>query len=317
MYSQPLFQIFGRDVYLYGICVAIGIAACFGLLIYTMGKRKFNDYSSNVIVIIGVLSTGLGFLFAALFQALYNYIEDPAGGFNFGDITFLGGLIGGVASFIGLYSLFMYIVHPKNSFKFLSGEMNATLTDALPFIPIGIVVAHAFGRLGCFFAGCCYGVHTDAWYGLPCAAGDSANVVPTQLFEMIFLIILAVALAVLFYKYNFNYNFSVYLISYGIFRFIIEFWRNDQRGQFLGTALSPSQIWSIVLVLAGIAYVFLYRKFFAKNMKHPELVAVAEGADQSGEEPTDEPTETANADAVQPVETPVASTKREYIDEDD
>ena len=45
--------------------------------------------------------------------------------------------------------------------------MNATLTDALPFIPIGIAIAHAFGRLGCFFGGCCFGYPAE--WGLPCA----------------------------------------------------------------------------------------------------------------------------------------------------
>ncbi len=284
MYPYPLFEIFGRGVYLYGICVAVGIIACFALLMFTMSRLKFNDYSSNVIVIVGLLSTGLGFLFSLLFQALYNYIENPSAGFVFGDLTFLGGLLGGVVCFIGIYCLFIYVIHPKNTVKFLSGDMNATLSDALPFIPIGIVLAHAFGRLGCFFAGCCYGLPTDAWYGLPCAAGYSGNVIPTQLFEMIFLFILAAVMALLFYKFKFNYNFSVYMISYGIFRFIIEFWRNDQRGQFLGSTLSPSQIWSIVLVILGIAYVFLQNKFFAKNMKHPELAKAAETAETDGTE---------------------------------
>lgn len=319
MYPEPLFELFGRGVYLYGICIAIGIAACFALLIFTMGRLKFNDYSSNVIVIIGVLSTGLGFLFAALFQATYNYIEDPSVGFKLGDITFLGGLIGGAGTFIGVYFLFMKVIRPKNSVKFFSGEMNATLTDALPFIPIGIVIAHAFGRLGCFFAGCCYGRPTDAWYGLPCANGISGNVVPTQLFEMIFLFALAAVMALLYYRNKFNYNFSVYMIAYGIWRFVLEFFRDDHRGQFLGTALTPSQIWSIVLVIGGIAYIYLYRKFFAKNMKHPELAAVAAS---DGEQTVDAPAEaeTVNEDATPapaPKQTVEKSKKEEYVDEDD
>ncbi|MCH5350619.1 MAG: prolipoprotein diacylglyceryl transferase [Clostridiales bacterium] len=324
MYPEPLFEIFGRGVYLYGICIAVGIAACFALLIFTMSKLKFNDYSSNVIVIIGVLSTGIGFLFAALFQATYNYIANPSAGFHLGEsITFLGGLIGGAATFIGLYLLFMKVIRPRNTVKFFSGEMNATLSDALPFIPIGIVVAHAFGRLGCFFAGCCYGVETDAWFGLPCSMVDNANRVPTQLFEMIFLFILAAVMALLFYRNKFNYNFSVYMIAYGIWRFVLEFFRGDgdARGKFLGDALYPSQIWSIVLVIVGVAYIFLYRKFFAKSMLHPERVTAAatEGSSETV-------TEGANAEgtavsADKPVSPVVpkepAPEKQEYVDEDD
>ena len=323
MYPQPLFELFGRGVYLYGICVAVGIAACFALLIFTMGRLKFNDYSANVIIIIGVVSTGIGFLFAGLFQGVYNYIEKPSAGFKFGDITFLGGLIGGVATFLGLYFLYMYVIRPKNSVKFFSGEMNATLTDALPFIPIGIVVAHALGRLGCFFAGCCYGKPTDAWFGLPCAAGYDGNVIPTQLFEMFFLLILAAVMAVLFYKYKFNYNFAVYCIAYGIWRFVLEFFRNDHRGQFLGSALTPSQIWSIVLVVFGIFYFYLYKRFFAKNMKHPELAAADSEENGDGAPAPAAATVGTSADAsVEPSE-PTAPAqhiepdKQEYVDEDD
>lgn len=276
MHPDPIFTIFGHGVYLYGICMAVGIVACFAFLVFAMWKNKFNEASSDIIIFIGVFGTGLGILFAAIFQGVYNLIDDPSGGFNLKGMTFLGGLIGGVSSFLGMYFLYMYVVRPRTQISRLKPELNATLTDALPFIPIAITIAHAFGRLGCLFAGCCYGKPTDAWFGIACAddyALAGVKVVPTQLFEMLFLIVLSGVMALLYFKFRFNYNFAVYAIAYGIWRFTLEFFRYDDRGQFLGTALSPSQIWCIVMVLCGAGYVFLQKYVLAKHMKHPELAA--------------------------------------------
>lgn len=259
-------------VYPYGLCMGLGIILCFVFLLITMWKMKFNEASSDVILIIGILGTGFGIFAACLFQATYNYIAYPEAGFDIkSGMTFIGGLIGGVASFLGVYFLYMYAIRPRTKIKFLTKPMNATLTDALPFIPVGICIAHAFGRFGCFFAGCCYGVKTDAWYGLECSGVTGVKVVPTQLFEMIFLIVLATVMAILYFKFRFNYNFSVYMISYGIWRFIIEFVRDDARGEFIGTKITPSQFWSIVMVILGIGYIFLQKYVLAKQMKHPEL----------------------------------------------
>jgi phosphatidylglycerol:prolipoprotein diacylglycerol transferase len=55
----------------------------------------------------------------------------------------------------------------------------------------------------------------------------------------------------------------VYLVSYGIWRFVIEFFRDDHRGSLVGN-LTPSQFWSIIMVVGGIATFFLYRYFDKK-----------------------------------------------------
>jgi len=281
--------------------MAVGIIACFAFLMFTMWKQNFNEEASDKILIIGFVGTGIGILSAMLFQSIYNYID--SGVWDFGEsMTFIGGLIGGALSFLIFWWLFIYAVAPaakrradkwaaedaegnaktRSKFavganKLLQNNMNAGLTDALPFIPIGICIAHAFGRLGCFFAGCCYGVKAD--WGLYCAGSYDADtgiytigdkVVPTQLFEMCFLIVLGVVMAVMYFKYILNYNFGVYAIGYGIWRFIIEFYRDDGRGEFV-TGLTPSQFWSIIMVIAGIGFILLQRFLLAKKMKHPEL----------------------------------------------
>lgn len=275
MHPQPLFDIFGNHVYAYGICMAVGIIACFVFLMVAFHLRNFNEEASDKILIIGVLATAFGIFMAMVFQSVYNYIEDPSLGFKLDvSMTFYGGLIGGVSSFLIVWNLYVFVIAPRaKNVKFLANNMNASLSDALPVIPIGITIAHAFGRLGCFFGGCCYGAETDAWYGIACQAIGGVNtgvkVIPTQLFECIFLFVLSAVMIVLYFKFGFNCNFGLYAIAYGIWRFLIEFARDDHRGELFG-ALTPSQFWAIVMVLLGIGYFFLYKYWLSRFMKHPE-----------------------------------------------
>jgi phosphatidylglycerol:prolipoprotein diacylglycerol transferase len=281
MHPDPLFYIFGKAVYAYGICMAVGIIACFAFLMFAFAKHNLNEEASDKILFIGVFATAFGIFMAMVFQSIYDYIADPDAGFELNvSMTFYGGLIGGVSSFLIIWNLYVFVIAPRvKKPKFLQNNMNAGLTDALPIIPIGIVIAHAFGRLGCFFGGCCYGKPTDAWYGIACAAGynetlqinmDGVKVIPTQLFECIFLFVLAAVMIVLWFRFKFPCNFGVYAVAYGVWRFAIEYARIDNRGSFLGS-LTPSQFWAIVMVILGIAYFFAYKYLFVKFMKHPEL----------------------------------------------
>ena len=57
---------------------------------------------------------------------------------------------------------------------------------------------------------------------------------------------------------------SLYLILYGLFRFFIEFIRGDERGGFI-PGLSPSQFWSLIMIVGGIVLFFAVTPFFKKR----------------------------------------------------
>lgn len=265
MHPGELFSIGSLSVYPYGLCMALGIILCFVFLFVAFRLKNFNESSTDKIIIIGVAATAIGILFAMLFQSVYDYIDK--GKWSFGGMTFYGGLIGGVGSFLIVWNLYIYVVAPRTKIKLLQDDLNGTLSDALPFIPIGITIAHSLGRLGCFFAGCCYGKEAD--WGIKFET-TSVPVIPTQLFECIFLAVLAGVMALLYFKFKFNCNFGVYAIAYGVWRFIIEFFRDDDRGGFI-PGLTPSQFWAIIMVLLGIGYFFLYKYVLKNKMRHPEL----------------------------------------------
>ena len=223
-----------------------------------MKKSGYSYTARDTIMIIGIFAVLIGLLSAALFQAFYNLIAGR--GFTFQGMTFIGGLIGGVISFLAIYYLYVYFINPRLKDKnFFKSDMNKGVWYLLRIAPISITIAHAFGRLGCVFAGCCHGHVTEEWYGLWNEALH-AKVVPIPLFEAIFLFTISALMIVLLFKFKFKYNMSLYLVSYGIWRFVIEYFRADYRGSFI-PGLSPSQFWSILMVILGVVIFFLYRKF--------------------------------------------------------
>ena len=270
MYPNELFNIFGISIDLYSICFIVGIIACFVFTYIALKKCGYSYTARDTIMIIGIFAILIGILSAALFQAFYNLIAGR--GFTFQGMTFIGGLIGGVISFLGIYFLYVYVINPRLKEKnFFKSDMNKGVWYLLRIAPVSITLAHAFGRLGCMFAGCCHGHVTDSWFGI-WNETLHAKAVPIQLMEAIFLFVISALMIVLLFKFKFKYNMSLYLVSYGIWRFVIEYFRADYRGDFI-PGLSPSQFWSIIMVLLGVAIFFVYRKFdsrFVKEETKPE-----------------------------------------------
>lgn len=258
MLPDPIIVIGKIEIYMYGVMIALGVLAAFAVL-YLYDKKMGIDLSfSDFLFYDGVLSVLLGFGAAAVFQGLYDYIEDPSGGFSLKNgITFLGGLLGGTVIFLIVYFLFR---------KRLKGRLVGTGDQfpAMSTIPCAILIGHSLGRVGCFFAGCCYGKPTDSIFGVTFPEKTYLGKVhPTMLYEAVFLLLLFILCSFLLLKFRFRHNMSVYLVGYGIFRFCLEFLRNDHRGQLIGD-LSPSQFWSILMVLLGVALYFILERFWKR-----------------------------------------------------
>ena len=256
MLSEPIFEIGPFKFHMYGFMVAVGVAAALFILYY-FGKKKNVSEKFLDFVFYNTLAAVLGgFGSAALFQATYNYIENPEYGFDLSSgITFIGGLIGGVVVFLAVY----FILRPR---------LDGRLTQMIGIIPCAITAGHGFGRIGCFFAGCCYGNKTDSIFGVvfPAYGCPDYPVHPTQLYEAFFLFLICGICAYLVMKKNFHYTFCIYLSTYGVFRFFLEFVRGDRRGKFL-FGITPSQFWSIVMIFAAVGVYFILKNAFAKAEK--------------------------------------------------
>jgi phosphatidylglycerol:prolipoprotein diacylglycerol transferase len=138
-----------------------------------------------------------------------------------------------------------------------------TVTDA--FAP-GIALGHVIGRLGCLFAGCCFGRQTDVPWAITFHneyaaqnVGTPLNVPlhPTQLYEAGAELLILILLLVTEKKGRPfpGRTFWGYMFLYGISRFIIEFYRGDARG-LVGT-LSTSQFVSVLIVPLSLIMLYL------------------------------------------------------------
>jgi phosphatidylglycerol:prolipoprotein diacylglycerol transferase len=260
MYPYKIFGLFT----LYGLMIGIGVTLAF-VVVWTYCKKariesKFVDFMSYALIV----SVIVGFFMSMVFQSLYEYIEDPSEGFHInGSMTFIGGIVGGAAMFFLLY----FPMRKRYQSRFL---------DVSSIIPCAIMLGGAFGRIGCFCAGCCYGIPTDSFWGVT-FVGMTHPVYPTQLFESAFLFALFGLCSFFFLKFRFRYNFPVFMFGYGLFRYLIEFIRGDERGALI-PGMSPSQFWSILLMafalpLAILMY-FMYKKRNRYLIEHPVIEPV-------------------------------------------
>jgi phosphatidylglycerol:prolipoprotein diacylglycerol transferase len=267
MYPYLLPEIFGYNLPMYDLLIMIGIFVMLAYLARRFEKRDgISREATNKLLIYIVLSLLIALLSSYVVDGVFHFIGDYSywreQGYtffeivkeSFGSITFIGGLIGGVGAFILLY---------KYAFKYDQKNLRVTMNTVIT----GVVIAHAFGRLGCYFAGCCYGIPTESFLGVSFAHGhsDGVSVYPTQLFESIFLFGLFAALNLVnSFK---NRELEVYLVAYGTFRFLNEFLRGDDRGSIFGfinteynSYPSPSQYLSLIMIALGIFFIIKRKK---------------------------------------------------------
>ncbi len=220
----------------YNVFLGIGIIAFF-LLVEKVCKREAIGYVKMEQLYIMLLSSSIiGVLGATSMEAFYH---SSVANLQFAGFTFYGGLIGGI---LALWAISLFL---KQDFI-----TNINLLVA-PF-----VISHAFGRIGCFLGGCCYGLPTSSVWGIRYPTGSLPHcqypemaIFPVQLFEAFFLFALYTMLR------RTKQKFATYLLVYPVFRFFIEFLRGDPRGTLFTSFLSPSQEISIVLFVFGLALI--------------------------------------------------------------
>lgn len=257
MYPYLLPELFGKTIIVYDVLLLIGV---FTMLFYVAHRLEKSDgytrNDTNRILLLVIISLLFALLSSYLFDGIYHSIEE--GEWSFGTITFMGGLIGGVVMFL---LLFKYFYHGEN--KDLRTIMNTIIT--------GVVIAHAIGRIGCFCAGCCFGIPTESFLGVIFPHGHAhitygdTPLYPTQLFESFFLFVLFFTM--INWKKLKGYELETYMLGYGIFRFLIEFIRGDDRGELIAlfsteynTFPTPSQFSSLLLIVVAVVLIVRRKK---------------------------------------------------------
>lgn len=257
-----IFKIGPFSLYSYGLMMALAFVAA--LYVSTLIAAKKGIERERIVdlatwIIIGsIIGARLWFVienFAYFRNDLMGILRIWEGG-----MVFYGGLLGGAAA--GLY----YVKKNKLSV--------AMLAD---IIAPGFALGISLGRIGCFLNGCCYGKLSDIC-GIAFPAKDfpppyyqqlrdglitsnaphSLPVIPTQLIASgAALIIFGLLLFILRKKMRDGSMFSLFLILYGIDRFVVDFFRHYSADAMKLGLISFSQLTSIVLILVGVVFLFL------------------------------------------------------------
>ena len=163
-----LFSIGNFTIHSYGLLIAVGVILAVIMAMKRAGKK---DLNSEVVLNMAIICVVFGFLGAKLLYVLENFrafLEDPLSVIGSSGFVVYGGI------FIGVAAIILYCRIKKYSF-FRYFDL------LMPSVALG----QAFGRLGCFCAGCCYGRETDLAWGVVFPEGSFAPagvpLIPTQL----------------------------------------------------------------------------------------------------------------------------------------
>ncbi|MBP3389678.1 MAG: prolipoprotein diacylglyceryl transferase [Clostridia bacterium] len=241
------FEIFGLKISFYGLMMALAFVVAIAIAVFNARKKGFKseDILTLALYVIPLSILGARTYFCIFSGQSFTFLQF----FEIwnGGLAILGGVIGGVIAVL-LYCHF----HKKNFFDIAS--------IAAP----SLIIGQAIGRIGCFFAGCCYGVEitNPNLHFFPVGIEiDGVWHYATMFYECFFCIIGFIVLQTIFTKSTRRgETMCWYLCIYGLGRAIIETFRGDSLYLF-STGIKVSQLLSIGLIILGIiGLILIYTK---------------------------------------------------------
>ena len=250
-----LWQFHGITFYSYGAFIVLGLASAL-LALRSLAKQVGLPDLVPLEITLVVLVAGLvgAHLLDVIIQ-WHRYLDRPIAAVNvLSSHASTGGLI--------LSAFVLYWWARRNRYS---------VPVVYDLTVIAASLGYAVGRIGCFLAGCCYGRPTDVpWavvfsdprcYVAPGLRGVPLH--PAQLYSALAALLIFAVLLRLWRLRAFPLQVTlVFLISYALYKFSVEFFRGDpERGRLEALHLSPSQfICVLILALSVPAYFFCRHK---------------------------------------------------------
>jgi phosphatidylglycerol:prolipoprotein diacylglycerol transferase len=241
-------------VHTYGLLLALAFIAGIWLTSRNARKAGMNPDSIWNVGLIIIFAALVGAKVLLFFSDYSYYSQNPREIFSLSTLRSTGVYYGGLLLALGASALYLRRAQ-------LPAWRIADL--AAP----GIALGQAIGRLGCLSAGCCYGKPTHLPWGITFTskyAYDNVGVPlntplhPTQIYESLATFLLFLYLSWrLSRKHLTGQIILEYLATYAAVRFVVEFFRDDDRGFVLNGLLSTSQLIAILTTL-GCAALYLY-----------------------------------------------------------
>jgi len=263
-----LFKIGPLAIHTYGLMIAVGFLCVLYLsqrdaIARGYSPKVFSDLAF-LLLFIGIAGTRVAHI--VMFPQEYSW-KDPVGWFA----VWRGGLVFQGAIPPTLLFTIWYLRRHRVPFWPACDIM-------FPYVPLG----HAFGRLGCFLNGCCYGKPTDAFWAIPARRWPpdisqppvgspgfldhmsrfsdvtaeshwSHSIHPTQLYESAGLFFLFGLMLLLRKRWNpfAGFTMPAYFVLYGLLRFVVEMYRGDHNPVRVGT-FTDQQVFSLAAAAVGV-----------------------------------------------------------------
>ncbi|MBN1385339.1 MAG: prolipoprotein diacylglyceryl transferase [Elusimicrobia bacterium] len=234
------------EFHTYGFFVALGFLIGFKTLLRYGKKSGISVATVESLAFLTFITSLVGARLFYVLISLEEFIRSPIDILKIwqGGLVFWGGLLSGIVTVI-IFS----VKHRIPLWK---------LADI--FAP-ALAIGHSLGRIGCFFAGCCYGIPTDLLCGVVFPENSLApygmKLFPVQLLSSLLLFILFLILNYAWNKKRFDGQISlVYTLLFSSGRFFIEFLRGDFRGTEV-FGITPTQIVSVLMLI--VSTIFYYR----------------------------------------------------------
>ena len=245
----------------YGVIFALGALAAWSWFVARARRLELPQEPVFNLAFYTLLAGLVGAKLTLIIVDFPYYLANPAG--ILGTVRSAGVLMGGV--FAGAVA-----------FAFYARKHELPLGELADAIAAPLALAQGIGRLGCFAAGCCYGVGSGSWCAIRFtseAAHDQTGVplgaplLPVQLIEFAFDLVLALVLTV-FWRLRPRPPGTVlwiYFVVYGAGRATIEHWRGDSvRGLWFSGSVSTSQLFSVGAVAIGAFFLIRDRVRIAR-----------------------------------------------------
>lgn len=235
----------------YGLMITVGVTLAVIMGLWLVKRANLNVFDFILIV---TYAGGSGMVGAKLFYWIVSFREidwflffHDLNYFNVlmsSGFVFYGGLICGIAILPLIAKL-----HRISVWRYVR--------ICIPCIPF----VHAFGRIGCHLAGCCYGIEYGGLFSIQyhhsSIAPNGVDLFPVQMTEAMMEFLICCILLIMVLKGS-HCATELYLCLYSVGRFVLEFFRGDVERGFLGI-LATSQ-WISIAVLIATVCVFIVRK---------------------------------------------------------
>lgn len=246
-----LFRIGGLTVHTYGLFIAIGFLMGMALAVREARRLGLDPETIANLFFWIVLSAIIGSRLLYIIVEFKSFVSAPLEMFKIwkGGLVFYGGLI------LAVLVTILYIKKHR-----------IPLWTTMDILAPSLAIGQVFGRIGCFFAGCCYGRPANGHFAITFTNPDSLAPLyvplhPAQLYEAVAVFVIFLVLWAIRRAKQFEGRLVwVYLMMYSGARFLIENYRGDPRGKVFGNAFSTGQFISLVLVLVAVlGYIYSQR----------------------------------------------------------